>query len=232
MGVKETLMMTSEFEWLFRLLVAAILGAVLGLERESHGREAGFRTLILVCSGTCLVMITSLRIPELFAGFSATSTLRIDPARIAYGTITGIGFLGAGAIVRDKKRTRGITTAACLWVVAAIGLAIGCGFYWLGVGSTVISIMVLYFLRLVEKFIPKDHYNTITITRDGEKDLAPLMQVLEEFQMKILTQGIKINTPPPVTEIEFNVRHKNHTAGELVVRKFLAVPGVKMVEWK
>lgn len=225
-------MIVSEWEWILRLLIAAILGGVVGLERESHGREAGFRTLILVCSGTCLIMTTSLRVPELFAYFTADSVLRLDPARIAYGTITGIGFLGAGAIVRDKKRTRGITTAACLWVVAAIGLAIGCGFYYLGVASTVISLLVLYFLRLVERFVPKDTYNSILILRDGEREMAPLLQILEEFQMKILSQTIKIQTPPPTTEVEFSVRHKNHTTGETIVRRFLSVPGVKMVEWK
>ncbi|MFA7327970.1 MAG: MgtC/SapB family protein [Candidatus Ratteibacteria bacterium] len=225
-------MITSEWEWILRLIIAAVLGGVVGLERESRGREAGFRTLILVCSGTCLIMITSLRVPELFACFTADSVLRLDPARIAYGTITGIGFLGAGAIVRDKKRTRGITTAACLWVVAAIGLAIGCGFYYLGVASTAISILVLYFLRLAEKFIPKDNYNSILITRDGEREMTPLLQVLDEFQMKMLSQTIKVQTPPPVTEIEFSVRHKNHTAAEIIVNRFLSVPGVKMVEWK
>ncbi len=227
-----SIMLTSEWEWVLRLLIAAVLGGVVGLERESHGRETGFRTLILVCSGTCLIMITSLRVPELFAHFTFYSVLRLDPARIAYGTITGIGFLGAGAIVRDKKRTRGITTAACLWVVAAIGLAIGCGFYYLGVASTAISILVLYALRLVEKFIPKDIYNSILITRDGEKEIAPLLQVLDEFQLKILNQTIKVQTPPPMTEVEFSVRHKNHTAAETVVRRFMSVPSVKMVEWK
>ncbi|MFH2068868.1 MAG: MgtC/SapB family protein [Candidatus Omnitrophota bacterium] len=225
-------MIVSEWEWVLRLLIAAVLGGVVGLERESHGREAGFRTLILVCGGTCLIMITSLRIPELFAGFSADSVLRLDPARIAYGTITGIGFLGAGAIVRDKKRTRGITTAACLWVVAAIGLAIGCGFYYLGAASTAISILVLYFLRVVERLIPKDTYNSILINRDGEKEMAPLLQILDEFQMKIMNQTIKVQTPPPMTEVEFSVRHKGTVSGEDVVRKFASVPGVKMVEWK
>jgi len=225
-------MIVSEWEWILRLLIAAVLGGLVGLERESHGREAGFRTLILVCSGTCLVMITSLRIPELFYNFNTESVLRLDPARIAYGTITGIGFLGAGAIVRDKRRTRGITTAACLWVVVAIGLAIGCGFYYLGVASAAISILVLYFLRLLERFIPKDIYNSIIVTRDGEREMAPLIQVLDEFKMKILSQAIKVQTPPPLTEVEFNIRHKNHTAGETVVRRLMSVPGVKMVEWK
>jgi len=225
-------MYTSEWEWILRLLIAAVLGGVVGLERESHSREAGFRTLILVCSGTCLIMITSLRVPELFAYCTADSVIQLDPARIAYGTITGIGFLGAGAIVRDKKRTRGITTAACLWVVAAIGLAIGCGFYYLGVASTAISILVLYALRLVERLIPKDTYNAILVTRDGEKEMAPLIQVLDEFQMKILNQTIKVQTPPPITEVEFNVRHKGTAVGEDVVRKFMSIPGVKLVEWK
>ncbi len=225
-------MIVSEWEWILRLLIAAVLGGLVGLERESHGREAGFRTLILVCSGTCLIMIASLRIPELFYYFTSDSVLRIDPARIAYGTITGIGFLGAGAIVRDKKRTRGITTAACLWVVAAIGLAIGCGFYSLGMASAVISILVLYVLRLVERLIQKDTYNSILITREGEREMAPLFQVLKEFQMTILSQAIKVQTPPPAMEMEFNVRHKGTVVGEDVVRKFMSIPGVKIVEWK
>lgn len=225
-------MILSEWEWILRLFIAATLGGLVGLERESHGREAGFRTLILVCSGTCLVMITSLRVHEIFLNFPYDALIQLDPARIAYGTITGIGFLGAGAIVRDKKRTRGITTAACLWVVTAIGLAIGCGFYYLGVASAVISILVLYFLRLVERLIQKDTYNSILITRDGEREMAPLLQVLEELQMTTLSQAIKVQTPPPVMEMEFNVRHKGIVTGEDVVRKFMSIPGVKVVEWK
>ena len=177
-------------------------------------------------------MITSLRIPELFSGLSGESILRIDPARIAYGTITGIGFLGAGAIVRDRKRTRGITTAACLWVVAAIGLAVGCGFYQIAYGSALISILVLYFLRFLEHLIPRDTYNQIIFTQEGERELAPFIRILEEMGIKVLSKSLKVQTPPPTTEIELMVRHRDSNISEKVVRKFMAQPGVRVVEWK
>lgn len=224
--------MISEWEWVLRLFLASTLGSIIGLERESHGREAGFRTLMLVCGGTALIMITSLRIPELFPASDANSLLRLDPARIAYGTITGIGFLGAGAIVRDAKRIRGITTAACLWIVAAIGLAVGAGFYLLALVTTAVSVIILYCLRFIEHFIPRDLYNEVAIVHQGEVSLAPLMQIFTEEKVKVLNHQIKVHTPPPMTEVEFTLRHKDPNVSEKLIKKFLSLPGVKQVGWK
>lgn len=225
-------MMTSELTWALRIILAAFLGGCIGLERESHGREAGFRTLILVCSGTALIMVTSLRLPELFRTFDAGSVLRLDPARLAYGVLAGIGFLGAGAIVRDKKRVRGITTAACLWVVTAIGLACGCGFYFLAVLTAALALVVLYFLRLVEEHILKDSYAQLLVVQSGEASFAPYLTILQEEGTTVLARRIKIQTPPPVTELEFMVRYKGGEVGERLAKKILALPGVKMVEWR
>lgn len=224
--------MVSEWEWVLRLLLASALGGIIGLERESHGREAGFRTLMLVCGGTALIMVTSLRIPELFPLSDANSILRLDPARLAYGTITGIGFLGAGAIVRDEKRIRGITTAACLWVVAAIGLAVGAGFYLMALITTSVSVIILYCLRFVEHFIPKDLYNEVTVVQQGEVDLTPLMEIFTEEKARVLNHQIKVQTPPPMTEVEFTLRHKDRNISERLVKKLLRLPGVKQVGWK
>ena len=125
--------------------MAFFLGSIIGLEREKKGRSAGFRTHILVCTSSCLIMLVSLYMYELFR-----DKISLDPARIAAGVVTGVGFLGAGAIIRSSKAVRGLTTAASVWVSAAIGLAVGCGFYVGAILTTGIAFLALAFLKVVE----------------------------------------------------------------------------------
>lgn len=128
-----------------RLGVSVLLGALIGIERQLHRRNAGLRTHTLVSLGSCLIMLTSIYVFDIYK-----EVANIDPARIAAGVITGIGFLGAGTILRDSEGVRGLTTAASLWVVAAIGLAAGVGFYSAAIGTTVLALVVLLILRYVE----------------------------------------------------------------------------------
>ena len=135
-----------------RLILSVVLGGLIGLERQLHRRYAGLRTHILVCLGSCLIMLTSMYVFDIYKNKAP-----IDPSRIAAGVITGIGFLGAGAIIRDSEGIRGITTAASLWVVAGIGLAAGCGFRTAAMLTTVLALIVLFFLRYAEEIIfPKE----------------------------------------------------------------------------
>ncbi len=140
--------MLSDWTILMRLVIAAILSGIIGFEREFHGRAAGFRTHILLCIGSTLIMLTSMHIFDLYS-----SRVSVDPARIAAGVITGIGFLGAGTIIRYGEEVRGLTTAASLWVVAGIGLAVGCGFYTAALSTTAIVLLVLLILRRVESVV-------------------------------------------------------------------------------
>lgn len=133
-----------------RLLLAVILGGLIGFEREVRRRSAGLRTHILVSLGSCLIMLTSLYLFDIYK-----SSVPLDPARIAAGVVTGIGFLGAGAIIRSGEAVRGLTTAATLWLVAGIGLGVGCGFYLASLVTAVLAIAVLYFLRRLERVIAK-----------------------------------------------------------------------------
>jgi putative Mg2+ transporter-C (MgtC) family protein len=137
--------MLTDTQIALRLVLSVILGGLIGLERQLHRRYAGLRTHILVCLGSCLTMLTSLYIFDIYSAVAP-----LDPARIAAGVITGIGFLGAGTIIREREGIRGLTTAASLWVIAAIGLAVGCGFYTAGIISTVLAIVVLFFLKYAE----------------------------------------------------------------------------------
>jgi putative Mg2+ transporter-C (MgtC) family protein len=133
-------------EVLLRVALAAVLGGVLGLEREFREREAGLRTHLLVCVGSALFTIVS---AYGFSEFlrSGEAVVRADPTRIAAQIVTGIGFLGAGAIIRQGPSIRGLTTAATLWVVAAIGLATGAGYYSAAVITTGVALAALWPLR-------------------------------------------------------------------------------------
>src|SRR3954470_5425674 len=110
-----------------RLVLAGAMGGVVGIEREVRGREAGFRTYLLVCVGSALVMLVSVQMaihPWQAQSKNEGININVDPARIAYGVMTGIGFLGAGVIVHQKGAVRGLTTAAGLWCMAAVGLSV------------------------------------------------------------------------------------------------------------
>lgn len=137
--------MLTNMEIIIRLVLSVVLGGVIGLERQLHRRTAGLRTHILVSLGSCLIMLTSLYVFDIY-----NSRASLDPARIAAGVITGIGFLGAGAIIREREGVKGLTTAASLWVVAGIGLAVGCGFRNAAIYTTVLAFVALYLLRRVE----------------------------------------------------------------------------------
>lgn len=139
--------MTSGAQWL-GLGVATILGAVIGLERELAGQPAGLRTHALVALGSALFTIVGLA----FA-LPAGATLSSDTARIAAALVTGIGFLGAGAIVRSGRSVAGLTTAATLWATAAVGLAAGAGFYLLAAGSVALMLLVLRGLNFAKDWL-------------------------------------------------------------------------------
>ncbi|MED4600311.1 MgtC/SapB family protein [Paenibacillus validus] len=136
------------FHITLRLVLALLLGGVIGFERERSSRAAGLRTHILVCLGSTLVMLLSM---YGFADFARLDNVRLDPARLAAQVISGIGFLGAGTILYTGKSITGLTTAASLWVVAAMGLAIGAGFYYAAGLACFFALISLFVLNLVEK---------------------------------------------------------------------------------
>lgn len=137
--------MLTDGQVIIRLIVSLILSSIVGFERQLHRRDAGLRTHILVCLGSCLIMLTSLYVFDIYK-----DKVPLDPARIASGVITGIGFLGAGTIIREREGVRGLTTAASLWVVAGIGLAVGTGFYLASIVTTALVFSVLFLLRQAE----------------------------------------------------------------------------------
>jgi putative Mg2+ transporter-C (MgtC) family protein len=170
-----------ESEWLKvlgNLLVATMAGGLIGLERTYHGRPAGFRTHTLVCVASSLLMLVTMYQAKWFAG-APLDTVRIDPTRMAQGVMTGIGFLGAGVIVREGLTVRGLTTAASIWITAAIGILAGVGLYGAVLFGSVITIGILTVFRKVENMMPLQIYanNTIVFGRDNYMSEAEIREL-------------------------------------------------------
>ena len=164
-----------------RLLMAMILGGLVGMERQNRGRSAGLRTNILVCLGSAAIIVVFQKLSSEF-GMGAESAIRMDPARAAAGVITGIGFLGAGTIVKNKDFVRGLTTAASIWVVAAIGVTVGLGEYVIAVVLTMLVLVALYLLHYLP--INSDQYFTLQLKWTG--DLELLSEVKEQLLKECL----------------------------------------------
>ncbi|HYK41942.1 MAG TPA: MgtC/SapB family protein, partial [Thermoanaerobaculia bacterium] len=139
------------------LMVSLAAGGLIGLERTFHGRPAGFRTHALVCLASALLMQFTIYQWRLLPGIPV-ETLRTDPTRLAQGIMTGIGFLGAGVIFKEGLSVRGLTTAASIWITAAIGILIGVGFYFPAAVATVLTLATLSIFRWIETRMPVQTY--------------------------------------------------------------------------
>jgi putative Mg2+ transporter-C (MgtC) family protein len=165
-----------------RLLIAATLGALIGVEREIHGHPAGMRTHLLVALGSAIFTELSIY------GFPASATNPVDPTRIAAQIVSGIGFLGAGAIIKDGASIRGLTTAASLWATAAIGLAAGAGEYLIGVTGSVIVVISLWPLNRVAERLRRADRLTIrlNVLVDRLEALGEVSAVLSRNRLEIV----------------------------------------------
>ena len=167
-------------EIITRLFLGAVIGGIIGFEREVHGRAAGFRTQLIVCVAAVLIMLVSENYYHYLHNLD--DSLRIDPARISAGALIGIGFLGAGVIIKSGFAVRGLTTAASIWIVSAIGLAIGGGLYLEAILTAVITILALIVLRGLEKKINTLRFKNIVISSSSGENVEE--QVLAMFANK------------------------------------------------
>lgn len=221
--------MLTNWTMIFDLILAAVLSGVVGFEREFHGRAAGFRTHILLCVGTTLIMITSIHIFDVYSGRTP-----IDPARLAAGVVTGIGFLGAGTIMRYKASVRGLTTAASLWVVTGIGLAVGSGLYFGAIITTALAVITLMFFgRLEHAMIRKDWYKTIVIeSKDGLEQLRRIREVLSEYGVDITDFEVERSGDGAnmILKIGLKLSTAHHTA--VIIQDIGRLEGVKNAKWE
>ncbi len=178
--------MLSEWELLLRLVLSCVLGGIIGYERQSRRKSAGLRTNVLVCLGSCLIMVMSVEMYQEVEGKT-----NADPARLAAQVVSGIGFLGAGAIMKEGLSVTGLTTAACLWVVAGVGLAVGAGFYAGALISTALVFVTLGSLSRLDDWV--DHEKNLSLnihTVDRPGQLMRISRCLEDLQLRV--RGVKV----------------------------------------
>jgi putative Mg2+ transporter-C (MgtC) family protein len=218
-----------------RILAAFIVGLVIGWERESHGRPAGLRTTILASVASALAMIISEVLFNESSAATANSLWRPDPARLAAGVLTGIGFLGAGTILRHENMIRGVTTAATLWFVTVLGLALGSGQFALGLIGVGIALITLHFMPRIETHIRSDFYATLSLTTTLEAPGDP------ELRNRIETLGPTVKT----MKLSYDLEKKQKTItcelklekaevlemSDIVVKNLSSCPGMLHIGW-
>jgi putative Mg2+ transporter-C (MgtC) family protein len=219
------LLLAERGESVLRLCLAAGLGAIIGLEREASGKAAGFRTNLLICLGAALITELS---AEVARDGQLPGGLRSDPGRIAAQIVSGIGFLGAGTILQSRGSVTGLTTAATLWVVAAIGMAVGAGAYVhaiVGTGLVMLALMILG--RFGDQLPRREDDRLLRVTVEPRNELVPAVQQL------LLDGGLQIRS------LDVEKHHGGlvvscRTGGsvrdvEIVMRQLLDQPGVRKV---
>ncbi|HHV93322.1 MAG TPA: MgtC/SapB family protein [Firmicutes bacterium] len=217
--------MVTKWEIILRLVLAVAAGGLIGLEREIHGRAAGFRTQILVCLGSTLVMLISIYGFET-AGVSTAP----DPARLAAQVVSGIGFLGAGTILREGASIKGLTTAASLWVVAGIGLALGAGFYLGAVVATILAVLTLV-NRLEKYLLPHDERSLRLHIADQPGQLAAVATLLGQKRVNIRSMNVD-TTDDGECHVEMKVETPHNLRLEVLMQELSALPEVKEISWQ
>lgn len=216
-----------------KLALSAVIGGAIGFERETHGQAAGLRTNILVCVGSCLLMMLSLHMEELHRHLGVDqSVVRLDPARIASYAIASMGFLGAGAIITGRGSVRGLTTAASLWIVTGMGLAVGAGYILPAVFSMVISLLILYGLRRIKAIFPRDEHTILTLKFDKiHPPLEQIKTILQEYSVFIQFTNYRVEFPSEMVTYRLRLHSKENKPWGQIVKRIAATKGLKDITW-
>jgi putative Mg2+ transporter-C (MgtC) family protein len=215
---------------LLRLLFAVVLGGLIGMERGAHGRPAGFRTHILVCLGATMAAL----LPDLFQLGENGGPL-LDRARIVSGVVTGIGFLGAGAIIRLGDLVRGLTTAAGIWFTAVLGVLIGSGFFWLAVICAAVSLLVLVVFDKINNVLPPKVYRHVKVCAGAagyesiETKATDVLKKNEVVVQELFQEWYKDEAEIIIT---YQVKSRDLLKSGHVVRALSEIPGIKWIKWE
>lgn len=204
--------MISNYEIILRIGIACILGGIIGIEREKNRHPAGFRTHILVCIGAALVMLCNIYLLEKYRGYT-----NVDPARLGAQVISGLGFLGAGTIIKEGISVKGLTTAASLWAVGCIGIAVGIGFYTgAGITTAFVLIALIIFSRFEHTLYGKNYKYCLVIKAERDKGvLDKITQALESLDIYIISLSSDVKDKY-VKIIVKTVNKKNKGATEII----------------
>jgi putative Mg2+ transporter-C (MgtC) family protein len=214
---------------IFKICLSLLAGGLVGFNREQQKHPAGFRTHILICMGSTLLMILSIYIPQTYFDFKNG-----DPGRIAAQVVAGIGFLGAGAIIKLGNNVRGLTTAASIWLISAVGLSIGAGLYVIAFVTVAFALFTLVVLERIEHRWFPQFSNRIIHIRFHEKNFPDneVKEVLKKFNIQITDYALSTlnETAEAHTEIDMTVKMPENTDLPKLVNKFGKIHAIKSVK--
>lgn len=221
---------------LLRLGLAMVAGAIIGINRGRHGRAAGLRTTLLVCTAAALAMVLANYLIIDANRVSATTAWRIDPMRLPLGVLSGIGFIGAGVILRRKAMIRGVTTAATLWYVTVLGLCFGAGYLLLGIVAAGIACLALFLLPFPESHINQDRFaRVVVVTRPEGISEDELRRKLVASGLKVTGLAVRHQVSEKLKRICFEVEYQERQIFELppqLLSDLAHRPGVVAVSWR
>jgi len=216
-----------------KLLLASLAGGLVGFERERHGRPAGLRTHLLVALASCLMMIVSEAFFLKYGGLDADSVVRLDPARVAAQIVTGIGFLGAGVILKEGVNVRGLTTAASLWVVAGLGMAFGAGLFAVGSLATVLALISLVWLKRLDPVLKKDRYTNIKVTgRHREQLIDEVEAIIADRGLRIVDARMSFDRVGGEIVLEYVVTNHRRRIGRELTTRIAQLQGVERISYR
>lgn len=217
-------MVITNHDIIMRLLIALIVGGLTGLERERSHQFAGFRTHILVSVGSCITSITSL---SLFFQYSSYSN--IDPARLSAQVLSGVGFLGAGAILKTSNGIRGLTTAAGIWATACIGIAVGYGYYILAISAWLFVMVTLYILKNIDKMIFKKKQTIFNIKTDNIEIISSIYEMFQRSQISV--KNIEINSDTSNIKINLLTVHDRRIVLDEVIKELSKLKNIISIDY-
>ncbi len=213
---------------ILRIILSLILGVVIGAERQLNRHNAGLRTITLICIGSTIAMLLSIYLPQTYPDF-----LNGDPGRIAAQVVSGVGFLGAGAIIHGRSRgnVQGLTTAACIWQVAAIGLAVGAGFYAVSIFATLITLFVLVVVDKFEYriFSRGSHKRLFVRCSSASPDIENLKTVLRNDGVLVRDTTFYSDFDKQTTNVTFAVYIKNTVSTQRICESLRSIDTVYAV---
>jgi putative Mg2+ transporter-C (MgtC) family protein len=219
-----------------KLLLAAGIGGAIGFERESHGQAAGFRTYLIVGTASCLMMLLSLHVEELYRTLTDQTVVRLDPGRIASYAIASMGFLGAGAIIKGRGSVRGLTTAAALWAVTGIGLSIGAGHVIPAIAATVIILSSLYLAYPLKALSRRRIFTVLTIRAASSDGMLGRITALLAQYPGLSVQFINYHRDLSVKQVTYRLRLHHRDEGPQrwsgIIKGLTAMQDVKEISWE
>ena len=212
---------------LIRITAALLVGALIGFERTFHGRPAGFRTHALVCLASALLMLVTVYQSDWMTAVPLDA-IRTDPTRMAQGIMTGIGFLGAGVIFKEGLTVRGLTTAASIWVTAAIGILVGIGFYLPAAAGTAATLLVLAAFRLIEMRLPSEFYahHALEFDRKSVMPEQELQQLVGAHGFTIANMSYRVTDNGAMFEYRMVIRTRDRKNCERLSQHLCTLPQI------